>query len=244
MIIGMLKIAICDDEEIYRNNTEKECRRFFESMDKQVYPVELAGISCFSSGEEIIASGEEYDILFLDIEMPKQDGISVKEYFEKNRKQTRIIFLTSHVERAIDAFGKNVVRFLVKPLKIIDFQRTMETVLSDICGPVLEIEDNGEIVLIEVRQIKYIEAQDKYTMVAMEEENRLLRKTMKFWEENLSKQEFCRVHKSYLVNLEFFERDKDEVVLDKGKRVKMSRKNKEEILEQYKRYLRRKMEKM
>lgn len=240
----MIKIAICDDEEIYRNNTEKECRSFFERMDRKIYPVELFVISCFSSGEELIASNEEYDILFLDIEMPKQDGISVKEYFVRNRKRTRIIFLTSHVERAIDAFGKNVVRFLVKPLNTIEFQKTMETVLSDICGSVLEIEDNGEVVLIEVRQIKYIEAQDKYTMIAMEEGNHLLRKTMKFWEENLPKQEFCRIHKSYLVNLEFFARDKDEVVLGEKKRVKMSRKNKEEILEQYKSYLRWKMGKM
>lgn len=235
----MVKIAICDDEAIYRENTEKECRLYFREKSQEI------AIDFFSSGNELLEAESVYDILFLDIEMPDSDGISIKENFEKRRKNTRIIFLTSHDERAFEAFGKNVLSFLRKPLNRQEFIKAMDKVMRDINGVVIEVEENGESFIFRVQQIKYIEAQDKYTIVVTEEnESYMFRRTMKFWEEVLPKQDFGRIHKSFLVNFEFFVKDKDEVVLEKDKRVKISRKNKEEVMNQYKEYLRRKMEMM
>ena len=237
----VIKIAICDDEEACRGNMQMMCRAFFE---ERKHSVEAPDIQVFSSGKEMIASGMDYDILLLDIEMPGQDGINIKEYFETNRKQTRIIFTTSHKERVLEAFGKNVVSFLVKPLEKESFQKVMEKALSDICGPVLEIEENGTTFLIPIRQIKYIEAQDKYTLAVTEEGEYLMRRTMKFWENALPCQDFVRIHKSYLVNLEYFEKKGEEVLLDQGKSVRISRLKKEEIMEKYKEFLRRKVKEM
>ncbi|MCH5264537.1 MAG: response regulator transcription factor [Lachnospiraceae bacterium] len=236
-----IKIAICDDEAVCRESMERMCRACFE---EKKYSVGIPDIHVFSSGQEIITSDKEYDILLLDIEMPEQDGISIKEYLEANRKQTRIIFTTSHKERVLEAFGKNVVSFLVKPLVREEFQNVMEKVLSDICGLVLELEENGETFMIPAKQIKYIEAQDKYTLAVTETGEHLMRRTMKFWEEALPCQDFVRIHKSYLVNLEYFEKKGEEVRLDKGKSVKISRLRKNEIREKYKEFLRRKVKVM
>lgn len=169
--------------------------------------VELSvDISIFLSGRELIASDKDFDILFLDIEMPDLDGISVKDYFITHRKKTRIIFMTSHQERAMEAFGKNVVRFLVKPLKQKELWSVLEETLSDICGKVLEIEENGMSLCLPVKQIQYIEAQDKYTTAVTLTGDYLVRRTMKFWEKELPEQDFCRIHKSYLVNLEYLDK--------------------------------------
>ena len=149
----MLKIAICDDEAIYRENTEKVCNDYFQG-DGKAFGDEVAMFT-FSSGKELMDSSEEYDVLFLDVEMPDSDGICVKECFEKNRKKTRIIFLTSHEERAFEAFGKNVMYFLRKPLKAQEFKKAMDKVMTDINGAVLEIEENGEIIILPIRKIKY-----------------------------------------------------------------------------------------
>ncbi len=238
-----MKIAICDDEKVYRENTEQECRAYFNVEKNRLRAGELV-IRSFSTGKEIMESAEQFDILFLDVEMPENDGICVKEFFEKNKKQTRIVFLTSHEERALDAFGKNVLFFLRKPLNKADFQKAMDKVLTDVCGEVLEIEESGEYFAVSVRQIRYIEAEDKYTTVYMEQGSYIFRKTMKFWEEALPEQDFCRIHKSFLVNLEYFVKEQDEIVLEKNKRVKISRKNKDGIMEKYKGYLRRKAEMM
>lgn len=239
-----IKIAICDDEYTDRERMINECRCFFQEYDCQGFFAGTPEISGFSSGRELIASSQEYNILFLDIEMPEQDGICVKEYFETYHRQTQIIFMTWHNERAVEAFGKNVVSFLVKPLDISAFRRTLTKTLDDIRGQVLEIEENGERIFILVRQIKYIEAQDKYTAVVMENGRHLFRRTMKFWEGALPHQDFCRIHKSYLLNLEYFEKTGDTVMLDTDKTVKLSRRKKPEIMEQYKEYLRRKVRMM
>ena len=235
---SVIKIAICDDEASCRESMEMMCRDFFE---EKKHSDGTPDIHVFSSGKEMTISDMDYDILLLDIEMPEQDGISIKEYFETNRKQTRIIFTTSHKERILEAFGKNVVGFLVKPLDAESFQKVMEKALSDLCGQILEIEENGTTFLIPVRQLKYIEAQDKYTLAVTEEGEYLMRRTMKFWENALPCQDFVRIHKSYLVNLEYFEKKGEDVRLDHGKTVKISRLKKNEIMEKYREFLRRKV---
>ncbi|MDE7274688.1 MAG: LytTR family DNA-binding domain-containing protein [Lachnospiraceae bacterium] len=242
--MDILNIAVCDDEQVYRESMVNECMIFFREYNSQGFFAEVPKICCFSSGRELIASGQEYDILFLDIEMPEQDGISIKDYFEERHGQTRIIFMTCHEERVMEAFGKNVVSFLVKPLDVRDFRRVLAKTLDDIRGQVLELEENGEQIFILVRQIKYIEAQDKYTAVVTEKGRYLFRRTMKFWEEMLPHQDFCRIHKSYLLNLDYFEKTGDMVILDTDKTVKLSRGKKQEIVEQYKEYLRRKVRMM
>lgn len=228
-----LKIAICDDEPICQKSMKTMCRDFFDKR-------EAAEIHVFSSGKELATAGRDYDIALLDIEMPGQNGIRVKEYFESGRKKTRIIFVTSHKERVLEAFGKNVVAFLVKPLCVEEFEKVMERICSDLYGQVLEIEESGETFFIPVKQIKYIEAQDKYTLAVTESGERLLRKTMKYWESVLPCENFVRIHKSYLVNLEYFEKKGDEVRLEKGKTVKISRLWKPMIMDKYKEFLRRK----
>lgn len=236
-----VRIAICDDEAVFREHTERECKRYFGERKAETDIVLEPQFSLFSSGEELLQDKEIYDILFLDIEMPGEDGISIKEYFEKERKQTRIIFLTSHDERVMEAFGKNVIYFLRKPLDKIEFEKAMNRILSDVKGQTVELEENGETIMLPVKKIKYIEAQDKYTTVIWGKEKCLVRKTMKFWEDTLPKQDFCRIHKSYLINFEYFIKEKDEVILNKEKRIKLSRKNKEEILNRYREFLRGKL---
>ncbi len=159
-----IKIAICDDEASSRELLERMCRAFFQKKEQ----LTKTDIHAFASGEEVMTSGTDYDILLLDIEMPAQDGIVIKDDFETNRKQTRIIFTTSHQERVLEAFGKNVTGFLVKPIDETAFQNVMEKTLSDICGPVLETEENGNTFMIPMKRIKYIEAQDKYTLLVTE----------------------------------------------------------------------------
>lgn len=237
-MVSGIKIAICDDEAACRENLEIMCRTFFE---KQQSTAGMPDIHTFSSGKQIITLNETYDILLLDIEMPDQDGISIKEYFETNRQQTRIIFTTSHKECVLEAFGKNVISFLVKPIDEENFQKVMEKTLSDVCGPVLEVEENGETFLIPIKQIKYIEAQDKYTLAVTVSGEYLFRQTLKFWESALPEEDFVRIHKSYLVNLEYLEKKGEEVRLDQGKMIKISRLRKNEVMEKYKDFLRRKV---
>ena len=235
-----ITVAMCDDEADCRKDIERMCKTFFREKKNEGFLIEKLDIQVYSSGKDLIESDNEFDILLLDIEMPEQDGISVKNYFERKRKQTRIIFLTSHKDRMLEAFGKNVVSFLLKPLHMDTFREVMDKTLLDLRGLILEVEENGEIFLLPVKQIKYIEAQDKYTLAVLETGNYLFRRTMKFWEDILPREDFARIHKSYLVHLEYFEKKGEEILLSDSKIIKISRLRKKEIMEKYKAFLRRK----
>lgn len=104
-----MKIAICDDQKIYRDDILAHCKRLL-CEEGSVYKV-------YTSGEELLTSGEMFDFLFLDIEMTGMDGIQVKELLEQQSIQGKIIFLTSHEERMREAFGANVIGFLRKPVQ-------------------------------------------------------------------------------------------------------------------------------
>ncbi len=228
-----MKIAICDDQKLYRDEIVSLCKECLGEAE--------AFYKCFASGEELLSANEVYDFLFLDIEMGDLDGIQVKEMLESKGLLTKIIFLTSHDERMIEAFGVNVIGFLKKPVKkesLILIIKKLELFME---RRTIEWEESGKEYSIVVEDIRYIEAQDKYTYVACQNEKHLVRRTLQNWEELLPDTDFCRVNRSYLVNMELFDRTKNEIILETGKTVRLSRKNKLLIEEQYKKYLRKRM---
>lgn len=229
-------VGICDDQKLYRDELLYNCRNVFKD-EKVTY-------ECFASGEELLNSGIACDFLFLDIEMAEVDGIEVKEILEDRAAGTKIIFLTSHEERMIEAFGANVIGFLKKPLQQDAFASIVNKMKIFSNRRTVTWEDAGKQYIVFVEDIRYIEAQDKYTFVILEKEKCLVRRTLKEWEELLPEIDFCRVNRSYLVNLDLFDRTQGEIVLEEGKRIRLSRKNKVAIEEQYKRYLRKRMEAM
>lgn len=228
-----MRIGICDDEKIYREAVKAECLNYFDSQS--------ITLEMFSSGKELLKAGKEFDVLFLDIEMPGEDGITVKDALQRRGSSTRIVFLTSHEERMREAFGKNVIDFLSKPLNTQKFQSVMKEILRDMAGKVIEVEENNKFTTIPVKTIKYVEAQDKYTLVVTNTDELLFRKPIKDWEELLGGECFCRISKSFLLNLELYKRDKDEILID-DKRIKIGRKYKDIVAEQYKEFLRKKAE--
>lgn len=231
-----MKIAICDDQKIYRDDILEHCKRAF-SEGGMVYRL-------FASGEELLASGEAFDFLFLDIEMTGMDGIQVKELMEQQDIRGKIIFLTSHEERMIEAFGSNVIGFLRKPVQdesLLSMVQKMKLLMN---RKTVEWEVDGRLYVMYAEEIKYIEAEDKYTYVFVEGKRYLVRRSLKEWKTMLPESDFGMVNRSCLVNVSLLDRVKGEIVLEDGKSIAISRKYKKEMEEKYKKYLRRKMERL
>ncbi len=229
-----MRIAICDDQKLYRDDILKRLQDAFAG--------EGMLFECFDSGEELLRSDVVSDFLFLDIEMGEIDGIQVKEILEKQALKTRIIFLTSHQERMVEAFGENVIGFLTKPIQEAALGVIVKKMRQAMQRELVTWDVAGKTYTVSAEDIRYIEAQDKYTYVVLKDEKYLVRKSMKEWEEQLPERQFCRANRFYLVNLELFDKAKGEIALGEGKKITLSRKNKETITEQYKRYLREKAE--
>lgn len=104
-----MKIAVVDDEKIFRDKICELINEHYNSLD----------VVCtqFSDGNEILkaySSGRNFDAVFLDIEMPRIDGMQTAQRIRSFSADVPIIFLTSHTERAIDGYEVNAFRFLPK----------------------------------------------------------------------------------------------------------------------------------
>lgn len=231
-----MRIAICDDQKIYREDILMHCKRALPEGGN-IY-------KSFASGEELLASGDEFDFLFLDIEMTGMDGIQVKDILEQQGAVGKIIFLTSHEERMIEAFGANVIGFLKKPVCDEELQKLVEKMKLFTDRNTVEWETDGRLYKVYAEDIQYIEVEDKYTFVFVGEERYLVRRSLREWVALLPESDFGMANRSCLVNIGLLDRMKSEIVLEGGKTIPIGRKYKKEMEEKNKGYLRRKMERL
>ncbi len=231
-----MRIFVCDDQKVYRDDILAHCKR--------VLPQEDIDYKVFASGEELLTSNEVFDFLFLDIEMTGMDGIRVKELLAQQGAKGKIIFLTSHAERMIEAFGTNVIGFLRKPAQDTDLIPIVQKMKQFMDRKTVEWEEDGRLYTVYTEEIRYIEVEDKYTYVFVGTERYLVRRSLREWEAILPKSDFCMANRSCLVNLSLLDRVKSEIILEDGKIIPISRKYKKEIEEKYKEYLRKQMERL
>ena len=228
-----MKIAICENEQVFSDNNKKRCQEYLE--EKKIN----GEISIFKSGEEFLADETEFDILLLDIEMEELTGIDVKKELENRQSKTAIIFLTSHSKYMSDAFGKYVYKFLSKPLEKKDLFSAFDTITKEIiCDFVIELEDDHKPYIM-AGKIIYIKAEDKYSIIKTKDEEIVVRKTMKWWEEILSENDFIRAHKSYIVNMSNIKKIGTDLILEDGTNINIGRKSEKILREKYNEYLRK-----
>lgn len=110
-VTDRMQIAVCDDDramqEILRSKIEKICREKGTACQ----------VRCYSSGEELLSSGEKPDLLFLDIQMPGMDGMDAAEELRRRQWDTILVFVTALSEYVYDAFDVGAFHYLVKPFR-------------------------------------------------------------------------------------------------------------------------------
>lgn len=162
------------------------------------------------------------DLVFLDVQMPKITGFEMLELMDTTPE---IIFTTAYDQYAIKAFEMNAVDYLLKPfardrfdqavakakVKIESKQKDTPEKAQKIVDHMDEKDDTlfrivvkkqGDIHVIPVEDLIYIEAKDDYVMLYTENGRFLKEKTMKFYESHLDPKQFVRVHRSYIVRID------------------------------------------
>lgn len=155
------------------------------------------------------------DLVFLDIQMPKIDGFEMLELLDE---QPAIIFCTAYDEFAIKAFDKNAIDYLLKPFSKLRFDEaiakvnvakanTLVSVLPTRVDSETElkrivIKDRKEIVIVDVKNIEYLEAQDDYVEIHTAKGSWLKQQTMNYFEYSLNDNLFVRVHRKYIIAIE------------------------------------------
>lgn len=191
------------------------------------------------------------DAIFLDVQMPKLTGFELLEVLDH---QPEVIFTTAYDQFAIRAFERNAVDYLLKPFSKERFKEAIiklssrldakegdtkvESGIEKIRQHFAEsdqklnrvvIKKSGKIHVISTGDINYLEAQDDYVMVYTDEGRFLKQQTMKYFEQHLDKQQFVRVHRSYIANIsrieriEPYEKSNFILILKDGNKVPVSR---------------------
>lgn len=188
-----MRIAVCDDEKIFRDQTIS-CIKSHDN-DYRIYE--------YKSGQELLCTKEDFDIIFLDIEMPGMDGMSVAKELRSNGVESIIIFLTSHTELVYDSFKVEAFRFLNKPVNQLALKEAIDDAAVKILSTEkLVINQKGKLHNVNLKDIVYLEAFGDGTYIYDKSGNvyeALVQ--LKEWEQRLKEKNFFKIHKSYIVSL-------------------------------------------
>jgi two-component system LytT family response regulator len=227
---------------------EAPAREILQNYLKEIPEIEIVGEAQDGfSGLKAIAELKP-DLIFLDIQMPKLTGFEMLELIEE---RPEIIFTTAYDQFALKAFELNAADYLMKPfhkerlvkatLKVVEKLNKNEinkTPVSEILAKKPEnsaplsrivVKKANAINIIPVDKIKYFAAEDDYVMIYYAEGKALKQQTMKYYEDNLPKEQFVRVHRSYIVKIseikkiEPYGKDNHIAILNSGERIPISR---------------------
>jgi len=233
-----LTALIVDDEEL--------ARAVLLEMLSQHPEMEVVG-ECANGFEAVkMVSERKPDLLFLDIQMPKLDGFEVLELIGSD---LAVIFVTAYDQHALRAFEVHAVDYLLKPVGGERFEAALERAKQRLGGaaspPVADlanaarepgrhaerivVKDGTRVHIIPVAKLDYVEAQDDYVALASEGKKHLKQQTISSVESALDRQNFLRIHRSYIVNLERvtkvepYGKDSHVAILSDGTRLPVSR---------------------
>ncbi len=233
----MLYIGICDDET-YFISEEKEI--IIKYMKEKDCPCQ---IDTYDSGIAFIDSGTDvsYDILFLDISMAKMDGIKLAKRIREYDDHVYIVFVTAFIDYSLEGYKVDAIRYVLKDSETLE--KSMYECLDTIIGRMGSVEKKIELEFLEGKKyirpddILYVESnlhkltfhvrgqgEEIYTMY--EKLDQIERKFQNF--------HFCRIHKSYLVNLKYAQDMKRyEITLVNGEKICVSQPKYKEAREKF-----------
>jgi len=199
-----IKTLIVDDERYSRD----ELKHLLQS-----YPsIQIVGEA--ESGETAIMKTLQLqpDVVFLDVEMPKMNGMAAAKALMELKKPPLVVFTTAYPQFAAEAFRYDAIDYVLKPYDEELLQETVERVEKKFTIPVsydvgkaaakLAVESEGEIFYLEPKDILYMFREEKVTKIITKNDEYEIKTPLKDLESRLNSYSFFRIHKSYLVNLE------------------------------------------
>lgn len=234
----MIKVVIIDDEPLARSIVREYLATYPE--------VEICA-ECGDGFEGLKAITQHKPFLiFLDIQMPKISGFEMLELVEN---PPAIIFTTAFDEYAMKAFEFHALDYLLKPFSKDRFDKAMKKWIAlhkdgrtQLLSPALHetvkqpeertrivVREGGNIRIVPIGEVNYIEAYDDYVKIFTSKEMFLKKKTMGYYEQTLEANQFVRVHRSFMIQLnqltkiEPLEKETYQVLLKSGAKIPVSK---------------------
>lgn len=222
-----MDIAVVDDEKAIREH-------IFALIEAQRPG---SSIEAYATGEELLASGKRFDIVFLDIQMDGMNGIEAARNLRERQEDTVLIFITGIKEYVFDALDLYAFHYLLKPVDEGKFEEVLERAERE-----AKKKKERKCLFIRTRNltldqsdILYIESRAKKLEIHTTEADKAIEiyAAMDELEGQLG-EDFYRCHRAYIVNMAHItEYDNESITLTNGDRVYLTKKKYGEFVKAY-----------
>ena len=238
MVVNSLTInaLICDDEYSCINEISQYLVKYCKEHNITY------SYDCFNSAEDAINSNTTYNIAFLDIEIGSITGLDIAKKLKNNNKNIIIFFITSYEKYIDDAADLFALRFLQKPLDYSRFYSGLDKAIELINEDIVKfyLKDENKIIRLKSNKIIYIETLNHKTKIVTITKTYYSSKLIDEWEKDLTHTSFSRVHKIYILNMDYVsEYQRDQVKLTDGSFVPISYRKQAQFRKVFYQYLKR-----
>lgn len=221
-----LRSIVVDDSEIQRTTVAK--------LIKNHPNLEL--VAEYRNGVEVLKNvkSDEVDVIFLDVEMPLVNGFDLL----KSMKHTpQVVMISSEPQHALRAFDFNVTDYLLKPIDSPRFDTAVKKTLIGSLSTKEETPEDRHIfvksslqkIKVKLSDINWVEALGDYVRLLTDNSNIIVLSSMKSFSEKLPEDQFLRIHKSYIINLQKVDKFNSTTVELCGQKLPLSRNRKVEL---------------
>ncbi len=198
---AVIDIAICDDSALERE--------ILEALLKHYCGAHALAYRCtqYADGEKLcyeLGDGGWYDVVFLDIYLPRLLGMDVAHRLREAGYSGAIVFCTTTTEFAPEGFEVEAGGYLIKPIGIESISRTMDRVLRAVRQSTYPVKCRSKILRVPYDEILFVESRSSRCILHRTgSRSHVIYKKLAEVERELNAECFLRCHRSYLVNLNY-----------------------------------------
>lgn len=196
----MIHIAIVEDEEKERLAIKDFTEKYFASRQEPI------SIRMFTDGDELLYDyPEDLDILFLDIQMKRMDGIAAAKKIRTFDEKVILLFVTNMVQFALEGYSVDAADFIIKPLSYESFCARMERVMRRLDAAkerFITCNNGRETLYVRINELSYAETLNKRTILhRLDGSTQTVTDPLYLLENQLKPYGFYRCHNAFLVNM-------------------------------------------
>ena len=214
-----MRMAVCDDEKSFRDEIRKVVYSYSD-----LHRLEIV-LNEFECGEDLLDSKDEHEMIFLDYKMEGISGLETARKLRERNVNSTIIFLTSFPEFVYESFEVDTFRFFKKPLDESKLNKALDDYFeaNRKSRPIL-IQSGREKICIQSNDVVYLEADNKKCYISLVDKRLHLPKTLASIEKLLPYNDFIKVHKAFIVNLNYISHyDNERIFFKNGECANISR---------------------
>lgn len=238
----MFRIAIIDDDKAALSIVSSAVDTFFKEKN-----IEYNIMSFYNPLNYLATIKEEnFNLIFLDIDMPEKNGLSVAEETLSINKNTHIIFLSQREDLVFECLAIHPFGFIRKSNLINDFSLMMNQfydyyLSNNDEGKKIEFVEKNRTVSFKINEIVYISSDRNYQdIVTKDNKIETIRIPLSTLEDKLKGDGFIRVHKCYIVNQSYIRIiSNEEIKLTNDITIPLSKKRRDEVIKEYLAYSRK-----